>query len=88
MVYVTVCIRLQEWEPRHSLGDRQKIKLKFPADYGDIYINKAHKTGNRKMINGRNILLAAMVTMIVYGGLQVVSMVLDLGTKIAAMGAL
>lgn len=40
------------------------------------------------MFTGKRILLAAMVTMTIYGGLQVVSMVIDLGTKIAAMGAL
>lgn len=40
------------------------------------------------MITGKRIVLAAMVVMTVYGGLQVVSMVLDLSAKIAAMGAL
>ena len=37
------------------------------------------------MITGKNIVLAAMVIMTIYGGLQVVSMVLDLAAKIAPM---
>lgn len=40
------------------------------------------------MITGKRILLTAMVVMTIYGGLQVLSMVLDLTAKIATMGAM
>lgn len=39
-------------------------------------------------INGRNLLLAAMIVMTAYGSLQVISMALDLSAKIALRMAL
>lgn len=52
-----------------------------------IYIVRRQEINQRKtnMITGKRIVLAAMVTMTIYGGLQVVSMVLDLTAKIGAM---